>query len=58
MVPQYPDCRRLQLPVKKKERQNDAWRANLANYDKAAELLDNIRDYGHNAPSIAATLKL
>lgn len=44
--------------MKKKERQNDAWRANLANYDKAAELLDNIRDYGHNAPSIAATLKL
>lgn len=38
------------FPVKKKERQNDAWRANLANYDKAAELLDNIRDYGHNAP--------
>lgn len=38
------------FPVKKKERQNDAWRANLANYDKAVELLDNIRDYGHNAP--------
>lgn len=38
------------FPAKKKERQNDAWRANLANYDKAVELLDNIRNYGNNAP--------
>ena len=38
------------FPVKKKERQADAWEANLANYNKAAELLENIKDYGHSAP--------
>lgn len=38
------------FPVEKKKRQGEAWSANLMNYNKAAELLDSIRDYGHNAP--------
>lgn len=38
------------FPVKKKERQTDAWEANLANYNKAAELLERIRSYALNAP--------
>ena len=38
------------FPVEKKKRQGEAWSANLMNYNKAAEILDSIRDYGHNAP--------
>lgn len=38
------------FPVDKKKRQGKAWEANLANYNKASELLDKIRGYGYTAP--------
>ena len=38
------------FPVRKKERQVEALRANQVNFDKATDILQKIRDYGHTAP--------